>query len=242
MPMRRPKTFDISALAPIVLRRRPFGHHIPRCRPRRDAHACIGGSRLSDGLDGRSGFGATQRLGPAQTAANSSARKARDLGTVDAGGDEALPDAARQDEGERAVADLLVLGHGLHQGLGVAAAARNRLEPVGRPARARWLATRPASWPDRGRGGRRSGRPGPARSPPPRRGRGGRSRRPSGVSRAWAKVWPRLSRARSPSSRSSRTTTAGLGAAADRHGLVALGPPAKMPAQCASHQSRRRRR
>ena len=57
--------------------------------------------------------------------------------------------------------------------------------------------------------GRRSRTPAPCRAPPPRRAAAGRrSRQPA--SSAWPKVWPRLSSARSPLSRSSRATTPAL--------------------------------
>ena len=76
-------------------------------------------------------------------AASFSVRNARTSAASTSRSDEGLPDAARQDEGELAALDLLVLRHQLHQRV------RRRAQPparrssrVGSPTAARWCATR----------------------------------------------------------------------------------------------------
>ncbi len=103
--------------------------------------------------------------------------------------------------------DLLVLRHGVEERVDGAVPARHvgRAASAGRPC-ADGAATRAGVLRrSRGRAAPRSGRPAQGRWRRPRHARGGRRRSPSRRSSAWPKVWPRLSSARSPSSRSSRS-------------------------------------
>ena len=126
------------------------------------------------------------------------------------GATKACADAARQDEGELAALHLLVLRDQVHQRVGVRHAAGD-VRRCGRQADRREMRARRARRRPRrsGPSAPKIGRPAPCRSPPPRHAAAGRrSRRPP--SSAWPKVWPRLSSARSPVSRSSRATIAAL--------------------------------
>ena len=110
-------------------------------------------------------------------ASSSSCQEGADPVRVDAGRDEALPDAAGEDEGQRAALHLLVLRHGVEKCVDGAAAARNIAEARGQPGglqmRLDPLGVRRRR---RARGRRRSGRRGRGRWRRPRHGRGGRNR------------------------------------------------------------------
>ncbi len=108
----------------------------------------------------------------------SASRKARTAAGIDIAGDEALADAARQDEGQGAARDLLVLRDQLHQPVGVRQLAGN-VGDAGRQADGLRDARRRASRPPArtGPGWRRSGTPAPCRPPPPRHAAGGRRSR-----------------------------------------------------------------
>src|ERR671912_2896669 len=66
------------------------------------------------------------------------------LTRLDAARDKTFADAAGEDEGEGAVLDLLVLGHGVEKGLGVAAAA-GHVAQGGRQADAPQVSRNPPS-------------------------------------------------------------------------------------------------
>ena len=125
-------------------------------------------------------------------------------------GRRSLADAARQDEGERAALDLLVLGDQVHQAVGVGHAAGHLgdIGSAGRPPQDGAIARSASacgSRPRRAENSNASAMPIATASPC-----SSRSEKPAAASSAWPKVWPRLSSARSPVSRSSRATIAAL--------------------------------
>ena len=86
--------------------------------------------------------------GPASARRSRSSGRRATLSTLDAARDEASPDAAGEDEGQRAALHLLVLRHGVERAHrpGRSRPAHRRDASAGRRP-SRWLRRAPASWP-----------------------------------------------------------------------------------------------